>query len=333
MLYVGVDAHKKRSHLAVMDGNGGLLKSVEVSSTREGFAKALGRYRRPMKAVVEACYTWEPIYDWLDELVDEVTLAHPLKVRAIADARIKTDRIDAETLAHLLRADLIPAAYVPAQETRQVKRVLRQRRFLVQVRGMLKNRISALLSRNAVKRPKLSDQFGKRGRMFLATVELPEVERRLLDEDLAMLDTLSARIAKTDSLIEELSEGDPVIGWLRSIPGIGAFFAVLLRYEIDDIERFCSPRKLAAYAGLVPSTYQSSGRCFHGRLTKQGNRHVRWAAVEAVTSAVRCSWYFRRYYQHIKYRAGTGAARVATARKLLAMVWTVWKEQRCYEPR
>jgi len=333
MLYVGVDAHKKRSRVAVMDVDGRLLKNVEIASSRNGVNQALGRYRRPMTAVLEASYAWEPMYDWLDEVAEEVTLAHPLKVRAIADARIKTDKIDAETLAHLLRADLIPAAYAPGQETRQVKRVLRQRRFQVQVRGMVKNRILALLSRNAVERPKLSNLFGKRGRAFLATVALPEVERRLVDEDLLLLDTMEGHIGKTEGLIEELSKNDPVIERLRSIPGIGRFFGVLLRYEIDDIERFWAPKKLAAYAGLVPSTYQSSDRCFHGRLTKQGNRHIRWAAVEAVTPAARYSAYFRRYYQRIKHKAGTGAARVATARKLLDMVWNVWTEERCYEER
>jgi len=178
MLYVGVDAHRKRSRVAVMDGNGGLLKNVEVSSTRAGFTEALGRYRRPMKAVVEASYDWEPVYDWLDELAEEVVLAHPLKVRPIADARIKTDKIDAEILAHLLRADLIPEAYVPEQETRVVKRALRQRRFQVQVRGMVKNRISAPLSRNSVERPKVSDLFGTRGQAFLAAVELPETSSK-----------------------------------------------------------------------------------------------------------------------------------------------------------
>lgn len=333
MLFVGVDVHKKRSQIAVTDQNGKVLKNVSVPSTREGVRKALGRYRTPMTAALEASYAWEPMHEWLSEFADEVTLAHPLKVRLIAEARVKTDKIDAAILAHLKRADLLPEAYVPPKDTRARKRVLRQRRFLVMVRGMVKNRVGALLTRNAAERPEVSNLFGKAGRAWLEAVELPEVDRRLLDEDLCLLDTVSERVAATEGLIEELSAGDPVVTRLKSLPGIGKFLAVLVRYEIDDIARFRTPKKLAAYAGLVPSTYQSGDRCVHGKLTKQGNKHLRWAMIEAVSPAVRKSAYVRKYYERIKRRSGTGDARIATARKLLELAWTIWTEERCYEER
>ncbi len=332
-LYVGVDVHKKRSHVAVMDQGGTVLKSVDIPSSRSGVAGALGRYKRPIKAVLEASYAWEPMHDWLEEFADEVVLAHPLKVRAIADARIKTDKLDARVLAHLLRADLIPTAYVPNRDTRRVKRVLRQRCFLIRVRTMVKNRIAALLAWNSVQRPDVSTLYGKVGRAFLSTVELPDVDRSLLDEDLELFDAIQQRVGATEDLIAKLSKGDPIIEWLSSLPGIGDFFAVLLRYEIDDINRFRTPKKLASYVGIVPSVYQSANRCFHGRLTKQGNKHLRWAMIEAVTPAVRSSRYFRRSYERIKRSSGTGDARVATARKLLEMVWIVWMEGRYYEER
>lgn len=122
-------------------------------------------------------------FDWLDEVADEVVLAHPSKVRAIAEARIKTDKIDSETLAHLLRADLIPKAYAPSKEVRAVKRVLRQRLFLVQLRTMMKNRIRALLAQHAVEVPKLSDLFGKCGFAWLRQIELSGPDGSLLRED------------------------------------------------------------------------------------------------------------------------------------------------------
>jgi len=269
----------------------------------------------------------------LEEFAEQVTLAHPLKVRAIADARIKTDKLDARVLAHLLRADLIPPAYVPCKSTRRAKRVLRQRCFLVRLRTMVKNRIAALLTWNSVERPD-GTLYSKRGRSFLDDVQLPVVDRSLLDEDIVLFETLEQRIDATEKLIDELSKDDPAVAWLQSLPGIGDFFAVLLRYEIDDIRRFASPKKLASYAGLVPSTYQSGNRCFHGRLTKQGNAYLRWAAIEAVTPAVRSSPFFWRYYERIKRRSGVADARVSTARKILEMVWVVWTEGRCfYEER
>ncbi|MDR7518480.1 MAG: transposase [Armatimonadota bacterium] len=124
----------------------------------------------------------------MDELTDEVVLAHPAKVRAIAEARIKTDTIDSETLAHLLRADLLPAAYAPSKEIRATKRVLRQRLFFVRVRTMLKNRIRALLSQHAIVLPEVSDVYGKAGLRWLHALELPDPDGRLLQENLALLE-------------------------------------------------------------------------------------------------------------------------------------------------
>ena len=333
MLYVGVDAHKETSQITVMDESGKVLKRKRVKSSREGVQEALGRYRQPLKSVVEASYSWGPMYDWLEELSEEVVLAHPGKVRAIAEARIKTDKIDSETLAHLLRADLIPAAYAPSKEVRAIKRVLRQRLFLVRVRTMVKNRIGALLAQHSVERPEVSDLYGKAGREWLQQVELPAPDGSLLEEDLKLLEVLEERIGATEGLIRELSAGDEAVNWLSSVPGIGAFFSVLIRYEVDDISRFREAKKFAGYTGLVPSTYASGNRMVHGRLTKQGNKWLRWALVEAVTPAITHSPWLRRYYEKLKKRRGSKDARVATARKLAELVWTVWTEERDYEER
>ena len=330
MLYVGVDAHQETCQVTVMDEWGGVLKRRRVATTRAALHGALGRYRRPLKAVVEASRSWGPVYDWLQEVSEEVVLAHPDKVRAIAEARIKTDKIDSETLAHLLRADLVPAAYAPSKDIRAIKRVLRQRLFLVRVRGMVKNRVWALLAQHSVERPQVSDLYGKVGMAWLEGLELPDPDGRLLKEDLSLLKVLKERIAATEGLIRDLSAGDEAVGWLRSLPGIGEFFSVLVRYEVDDIRRFRSAKKFASYTGLVPSTYASGNRQVHGRLTKQGNKWLRWALVEAVTPAIRKSPWLRRYYQGIKHRRGAKDARTATARKLAELVWTVWTERRPY---
>jgi transposase len=286
-----------------------------------------------MKAVLEASYCWGPMFDWLDELADEVVLAHPSKVRAIAEARIKTDKIDSETLAHLLRADLIPKAYAPSKDVRAVKRVLRQRLFLVQLRTMVKNRIRALLAQHAIELPKLSDLFGKSGMAWLRQVDLPDPDGCLLREDLQLLQVFAEKVASTETLIEQLARGDEAVVWLSSLPGIGKFLSVVLRWEVDNIERFREAKKFASYTGLVPSTYASSSRTVHGRLTKRGNKWLRWAFIEAVTPAVRRSASLRSRYQRIKMRRGAKDARTAIARKLAELAWTVWTERRCYEER
>jgi len=331
MLYVGVDAHRASSHITIMDERGKVVKRAEVASSRRGIKRALGGYREPMKAVVEASYSWGTMYDWLSEVAEQVLLAHPSKVRVIAEARVKTDKIDSETLAHLLRADLIPQAYAPSADVRARKRVLRQRMFLVRVRTMVKNRIKALLAQHEVSVPKVTDLFGKKGCEWLRRLKLPDPDGQLLGEDLILFEVLNERINSTEELIEKMARGDEGVEWLLSLPGIGPFFSVLIRYEVDRVERFGSAKKFAAYTGLVPSTYASGERHVHGRLTKQGNKWLRWAFIEAVSPAIRTSPSLRRHYERLKARRGAKDARASTARKLAELAWTIWTEKRFYE--
>jgi len=198
---------------------------------------------------------------------------------------------------------------------------------------MLKNRIHALLSQHAVDVPRMSDLFVKAGIQWLRTLPLPPSDRHLLDSDLTLLEVLHERIAATNSVLKGLAVGDETVRWLRSLPGIGDFFSVLIRYEVDDIDRFASAKRFASYTGLVPATYATGKRLAYGRLTKRVNKWLRWAFIEAVTSAVAYSRFFRHHYERLKIRRGTKDARTSTARKLAELTWTVWRERRCYEER
>ena len=333
MLYVGVDHHTKTSHMTVVDENGDIVRRKGISSNGDDVREALQDFNEPIKAVLEAGYNWGKMYDWLDEVVDEVVLAHPTKVRAIAEARIKNDKIDSLTLAHLLRADLIPEAYACPADVRATKRVLRQRMFLVGIGTMLKNRMHAQIHQYDLKKPNVTDIFGAAGTIWLRSLALPDPDASILEEDLLLHGEVSERIASTEGLIKELSTGDQAVRWLKSIPGIGDFFSVLIRYEVGDMARFRSAGKFAAYTGLVPSTYASGERLYHGKITKQGNRYLRWAFIEAVTPAARVSPGLRAFHERIARKNGKKAARVATARKLAEIVWHVWTEQRFYEVR
>lgn len=333
MLYLGVDHHTKTSHLTLIDGGGKAIKSINIPSDGKAILAELGEYDEPIKAVLEASYNWGKMYDWLDEVAAEVILAHPVKVKAIAEARIKNDKIDSATLAHLLRADLIPEAYACSADLRALKRVLRQRMFLVRIQTMLKNRIQALLYQYDLERPKVSDLFGAAGTKWIRGVHLPSPDGEILAEDLALLDTVKERLTSSEGLIKELSAGDMGVRWLKSMPGIGDFLSVLIRYEVGDIRRFRSAQKFSAYTGLIPSTYASGGKVHHGRITRQGNKYLRWAFIEAVTPAIKVSPELRSYYERIKRRKGSKDARVATARKLAEIAWHVWSEERFYEMR
>jgi len=248
---------------------------------------------------------------------------------------VKTDRIDSRMLAHLLRADLIPAAYVPGAVTREQRRRLRQRMFLVRLSTMVKNRVHTLVDRH----PELgrqaggwSDLFGKAGRAWLEQLELPASEAELLRTDLDLLGALQEHIKASNRWVSQLARKDERAQLLATLPGIGDFFAVLLAVEIDDVHRFSRPQKLAAYAGLVPSTYASGGYVHHGRITKRGNKWIRWACIEAAYPAIREDAGLRCLYERLKIAKGANVAKVAVAKRLLTIAYRMLRENRPYRP-
>lgn len=333
--HIGVDYHKSYSHLVVQDSAGKTLRSGRVKNDRQSLASFLERYRENSHAVVEATRNWMVMYDWLDDICDDVVLAHPLKVKAIADAKIKTDKIDATVLAHLLRADLVPEAWAPGERARELRIALRERMFYVRLRTMVKNRIVTVFDRypeQTAQLKKLGDLFGRAGRQQLAGLNVSDIDRTQIDRGLEFIGDIDGRIKQSEATIKAMTKTNGNVKLLKTIPGIGEFFARLIDAEIDDISRFRSAKKLAAYAGLVPSTYSSGGKTYNGRIIKQGNKWLRWAFVEAIAPAVATDLQIRAQYEHLKSR-GVNKARVAMARKLLTIAFQILRDQRPYEWR
>jgi transposase len=335
MLYVGIDYHKRYSQVNAVDERGRRKAHVRLPNDFvqiQNFFLTLGE---PCKAVLEAGWNWGVMYDWLERIenIHEIQLAHPYRTRAIAAAQVKTDSIDADTLCQLLRANLIPRAYIPSADTRKLKEIVRQRLFLVRLRTMLKNRIHALLDRHHVPVPQLSDLFGKKGRTYLSRLVLPGAAQELLCEDLRLLDAVNEETKQTEKLLQGSLKGDRRVELLLTVPGLGRLLAIIVALEIDTIERFLHPSKLVAYAGLAPTTHASGGHVFHGRLMKQTNRWLRWALVEAAWVAVGCDPYFRTHYGLRYKHKGAKTAIVAVARRLAEVTWHVLKEDRPYEVR
>jgi transposase len=332
--YMGVDYHKRFSYATLMDEQGQVLRQGRVANS----AKALGAFLdgydgADCAAVLEATRTWETMYDWLDERCGRVVLAHPLKVRAIAEASVKTDKIDAATLAQLLRADLIPPAHVGSPGARLLRRVLRHRLFLVRVRTMVKNRIHDLVDRHASELPKrpVAGLFCQAGLAWLRTIELDEPERAILESELDLLAHLGRQIASIEAQLEQIGRRDERLARLLTIPGVGRTVGLVLLAEVDQIERFATAAKLHAYAGLVPRVQASAGRVRHGPLVSACNKWLRWALIEAVWPAIRTDAGLRRYYQGVARRKGANTAKVATARRLLTIAYRVLKDGREYQ--
>lgn len=333
MFYMGVDYHKKYSHIEVQDQEGHVIINQRITNDPAAFQAVKKKIQEPCEAVIEAGRTWGVIYDVLEEAGFGVTVAHPLKVRAIAEAKIKTDSIDAGTLADLLRADLIPEVYVPSNDTRLMKNLLRQRLWLVRLQTMMKNRIILILDRNQVKAPAVTDLFGSIGTHFLNEVQLKDdSEQKILKCQLECLEFIQKQVTQLTKWIKDSLQEDRRTEIVDSLPGFGLILSALIALEIDDVNRFGHSGKLASYVGLIPSTRASGGRVFHGALTG-GNRHLRYAFIEGAWNAIRQSPYCRAMYERIKERKGSAKAIVAVARRLSEIVYHCLKNNRLYAER
>jgi transposase len=325
---VGLDLGKKSSHwTAVTASTGEIVRDEKYENDREHIHAWLKDLQGPVRVVFEACGAWEPIYDVLEGQVDEIQMAHPLQTRAIAHARIKTDKIDAGILAHLGRADLVPQAWIPPREVRELRELLRHRTFLVGMRTQVKNRIQSLLGKTGTETPVVGDLFGKKGLTFLDQLELRAPYGVELRQDLKVYEILSSEIHKASKRIEAVAKKDPRVGLLTPMVGIGTFSAMLIVAEIGDIDRFNSPEHLVSYAGLCPSTYQSGQTLRHGRITRRGSKWLRWVMVEAATHYGHTYSRHGTFYRRLMKRKGVKIARVALARELLRSVYWCLKKR------
>jgi len=336
MLYMGIDLHKRFMFATVIDEAGKEVERARVENKKSSiltYIEQIKKIDEEISAVVEATSNSSKLYDELESELKSISLANPLKTKAIASARIKTDKIDSRILALLLRSDLIPKAHMPAKATREIREITRYHVSLTRVMTSLKNRVHAILAKYDIDSPILSsvsDIFGKIGTKELRSLTLSPNHSRSLNGYLDLIEFIKNLLAMVKKEIAGIANEDETCTLLKSIPGIGDFLAVLIKHEIDDIERFPSHHKLASYAGLIPSTYQSGDKTRHGRITKQGNSHLRWALVEATQVAIVNSPYFRAHYEQIKRRAGIKSAIVATSRRLLEIIYLVWTQKREY---
>lgn len=333
MYYLGIDYHKGYSQVAVVDEKGTVRTNGKIANEKKAFALLKEYYKEPYRAVIEAGRNWGMMYDLLEELDIKTVVGHPLKIRAIADAKIKSDSIDAKTLAHLLRADLIPQVHVPPKEVREQKNLLRHRLWLVRLQTMTKNRIHQLIDRNHVKRPEVKNMFGVAGRTFLKGLSLSLIDQRLLKDHLELLDNLHQHIRKTEVWIKKELKDNPLIGILITLPGFGKILSSLAALEIDDINRFRTPAKFASYSALIPSTFASGGKVYHGDLIPGGNRWLKYVFIEASWVSIRTSAYCRFYFEKMENRKNSNVAIVALARRLSEIAYRCLKEKRVYEER
>jgi transposase len=315
-VYVGIDVHRKRSQVAVLDAEGAQRCSRNVVNGSAELVEILGGLPVGTPVAFEAAYGWTWLAELLDDLGLQAHLAHARGCKAIASARLKDDRVDARTLAQLLRADLLPEAWIAPAAVRELRALLRHRVALVRLRTLAKNRIHALLADAGLDRAEGALWSGP-GRAWLAEAKLPVTARLIVQDYLALIDELAGPVAAVEAEITARAKPDPRVKVLMALPGVGKLTAMTVLAEIGDITRFPTARKLCAWAGLTPAVRNSDRKVRHGHITKQGTVWVRWILNEAAQRAKRDPA-FAATYAAIAHRRGRGIATVAIARKLLA---------------
>jgi transposase len=334
MKYIGLDCHKQYDHATMIDTETGEIKAKRLSHIKEEYKEFIGD-RTGTRMVIESCRDWSRTYELSKDLVEEIILAHPLKVKAIASAKIKTDAVDSRTLAQLLMADLIPQAHLRKGDNRVKQRVIRHRAFMVVMRTRVKSRIHSLVDSQLLSpqilQAKPTNLFSKRGMEWLTSLQWTKAEdKKLVESHLRIMEAINQEISTTNDMVKENYEKDRDAQLLTTIPGIGVTLAMLISTEIDGVERFRSPSKLCSYAGLVPSTHSSGGKTYHGKITSEGNRWIRWALVEAAVPASYADAEIKERLDTLRKAKGANVAKTAIARWLLKVVYHVLKERRPY---
>lgn len=327
--FCGIDLHRRSFTFHGTDQQGILVCKGKRDNSVSNVYDVVTLFPRPPAVVIEATRNWMWMTDAFKDKECKVTLAHPLKTKAIASARIKTDTIDAATLCHLLRADLVPASYIPTHEEQEARELSRGRVNLVRDQTHLKNRIYAIIAKENVTYGK-SDLFGVGGRAWLKDQSLSYGKAQMVSLYSDRLTYTRKAITTVEQLIDQKCSGLPQVTLLTSIPGIGTTTAFLLAAEIGDITRFDSPKKLASYLGLVPRLSQSGNHAYYGRITKLGNPYVRWSLVQTAHRLARMNGDAKRFVNRISYRGGKKKAIVALARKLVTIIYCVLQENRPY---
>ena len=235
--------------------------------------------------------------------------------------------MDAERLALLLRGDLLPTVWIPSAALREARELVRHRVQLVWLRGIVRNRLHAMLARRNLQPVSTKTWLTQRGQRELQRLPLADTPSRIREDCSALLPLLDAQIRRLDGELGARWGRDPRVHRLTTIPGIGPFIAIVLVLELGDIARFSSAKQVASYVGLTPRIRASAGRIRAGHISKEGNRLLRWVLVLAATQAVRRPGPLRTWFHAVKKRRGKKVARVALARRLAEIVFHVWKHE------
>jgi transposase len=333
LINVGIDVGKRTCQAALKAEDGRLLDELRFENTSQGVQELLKHIAvqgGEARAVVESTANyWIRVHDLLEAHGVDTILANPRKTKLIAEAKIKSDELDARTLATLLQGNLVFESYVPSKAKQEDRTLIRHRASLVKMRTEVRNRIHAILAKHELNH-EYSDLFGKKGSEWLRSLQLEGVDETVLKTNLALLKTLDEQIEAVTVEIAKTACNQEDIQILMTMPGVDFYSAMVIASEIGDVKRFPTQWKLVAYAGLAPTQHQSGEYERRGGITKQGSKWLRWILVQAAQHARQHDPRFKTYYDRIAKRRGPQKAVVAVAKEMLVVIWFMLTRREAY---
>ena len=317
--FVGIDLHRRRSVVVRMTESGEVLETVQILNDVDRLNSVLARCGEDPEVVLEATYGWYWAVDALEKAGAQVHLAHPLGVKAFEYRRVKNDVRDATDLADLLRMGRLPEAWIAPPATRELRELVRHRAKLVGLRSHCKAEIHAVLAKCGVQ-VLMSDLFSVAGEDLLDRCRLPGPYAARVQSLRRLIEDLEEEIDLFTRLARGRLVADPGYVALQQLPGIGPVLAAVFRAEVGDVTRFRTAAQLACWAGLTPKHHESDTHVHRGRITKQGSRLVRWAAVESV-KRLGPTHVVGAYKKQVAERRGKSIGTVAAARKQTEFVF------------
>jgi transposase len=334
MNFVGIDLHKKTISICVVNQDRQVLQRKTLYCAETGRIREWFQGLTPFQAVVEATASYEWLFQLLEPLADRMVLAHPKKLRIIAESTRKTDKLDAQVLAEFLALDMIPEAHRPTPRQRRHRRLVRQRVYLHKRVVSVRSKIRWILTEYNADR---SDLFTAEGLRHLAQVKVSKSDRFVLDQLIEEWEFHLRQLGRLDKELSTFAQSAPPAeaearAVLESIPYVGPVTIDAVISELGDVRRFRSQKKAVAYAGLAPGRRESGERTRELGITKEGSPILRWALVETAWRLVGRLPRWGSIFEKLSKRRGKKRAIVAVARRLLCMMVSMLQSGRGYRP-
>lgn len=341
---IGCDAHRRYSQFAILDHEGHFLQQVRVNHLPGAIRDFLEDYPSGTPVALETVGNWYWIVDEIEAAGCLPLMAHAAKAKVMMGNVNKTDKLDAKGLATLLHLGSLPTVWLPPHKIRDEPELHRTRMALSKQRTALKNRVHSTLAKYALSLDTDSDIFAPKWRPELtkACRALPPETQRCMQQHLSVLDHVQGQIKDLEERIKQRVEATPNIQLLKTLPGVANILSIVIEREIGDVSRFPSSAQFASYAGTVPTIKASGGRIRYGRLRKQSNQYLKWAAIGASSEAANVVVRQRRHpnwrtkhvtilYERIRQRKGHSVAVGAVARHLSEAAFWMLKKQEPYK--